>query len=181
MYQFALTFVVLLFSFILMFAEIAQAKSIQMRPGLWEIRTSSDLLWLVPHISADQMQNMQDLAKEYGLEMPEIENGAAISRTCITQEMAAQEELPELYQEELGCVSESTIRDGNAYKMNFTCNSSQLKGKGTAQGVITSPQTFTGSSQFKGKANGADVDEKAEVSGKWVGSSCGNTRVNSQN
>ena len=181
MYQLALTFVVLLSSFILMFAQIAQAKPIQMRPGLWEIRTSSDLLRLVPHVPAEQMQNMQDLAKEYGLEMPEIENGAAISRTCITQEMAAQEVLPELYQEELGCVSESTVRDGNAYRMNFTCNSSKLKGKGTAQGVITSSQTFTGSSQFKGVANGADVDEKAEITGKWVGASCGNASVNSQN
>ncbi len=181
MYQLALTFVVLLSSFTLMFAQIAQAKPIQMRPGLWEIRTSSDLLRLVPHIPAEQMQNMQDLAKEYGLEMPEIENGAAISRTCITQEMVAQEVLPELYQEELGCVSESTIRDGNAYKMNFSCNSPQLKGKGTAQGVITSPQTFSGNSQFKGKANGTDVDESAEIAGKWVGASCGNSSANRKN
>lgn len=178
MYQLVLTFVVLLSSFMVMFAEIAQAKTIQMRPGLWEIRTSSDLLRLVPHIPANQMQYMQDLAKEYGFEMPEIENGAAISRTCITQEMAAQEVLPELYQEELGCVSENTVRDGNAYKINFTCNSPQLKGKGTAQGVITSAQTFAGSSRFRGIANGADVDEMAEITGKWVGASCGNAAIN---
>jgi uncharacterized protein DUF3617 len=180
MYKTALTFVMLSSPFVLP-PLIAQAETTQIRPGLWEIRTSSDLLRLVPHLPADQMQNMQDLAKEYGLEMPEIENGAAISRTCITQDMAAQQELPELYQEELGCVSESTIRDGNAYKMNFTCNSTKLKGNGSAQGVITSPQSFSGNSHFKGKANGTEVDEKAEITGKWVGASCGNTGPNSEN
>ncbi len=181
MYQSILTFVVLLSSVFLLPVQIAQAKTIQMRPGLWEIRTSSDLLRLVPHIPEDQMQNMQDLAKEYGLEMPEIENGAAISRTCITQEMANQQALPQMYQEELGCVSESATREGNAYKMNFTCNSVKLKGNGSAQGVITSPQTFSGSTQFTGQAQGAAVDEKAEIAGKWLGASCGNIRPNSQN
>jgi hypothetical protein len=68
----------------------AQAADNNMRPGLWQITTSSDLLRLVPHIPPDQLQGIKDLASEYGLEMPQIENGAAISQTCITQEMADQ-------------------------------------------------------------------------------------------
>ena len=152
------------------------AKPYNMRAGLWELRTSSDLLRLVPHIPADQMKNMEALAKEYGLEMPEIENGAAVTRTCITQEMAAQNTLPKFHQEALGCTSNKATRDGNRYKVNFTCDSAELKGDGSADGLITSPQSFSGSTQFKGQAQGASINEKADIAGKWVGASCGNVK-----
>jgi hypothetical protein len=175
MHKLSLPFI-LFTSITVLTAHSAQAKPINMRPGLWEVTTSSDLLRLVPHISPDQMQNMKDLAKEYGLEMPNIENGAAISRTCITQEMVEQHQLPKLYQEELGCASNEAIRDENAYQINFTCDGKTIKGKGTVQGVITSPQTFTGNSSFTGQAQGAPVNEKAEIQGKWIGASCGNVK-----
>lgn len=152
------------------------AKEINMRAGLWEMTTTSDLLNLVPHVSPDQMGQMEKLAKEYGLEMPQIENGAAISRTCITQEMAAQKTLPKFYNEDFGCVSKDAVREGNIYKVKFTCNSPELKGNGTAEGLITGPQSFTGSTQFTGQAQGINVSEKADISGKWVGASCGNVK-----
>jgi hypothetical protein len=157
-------------------SSTVNAKEINMRPGLWELRTTSDLLNLVPHIPSEQLEDMQVLAKEYGLEMPQIENGAAISRTCITQEMAAQKTLPEFYQENLGCVSKNAVRDGNHYKVDYTCDSAQLKGTGSVEGIITSPQNFSGHTQFTGKAQGATVNEKAEMTGKWVGASCGSVK-----
>ena len=175
MHQFNIPFI--LSTVVLVFTtNISNAKTINMRPGLWEITTTSDLLRLVPHIPSDQMKNMEDLAKEYGLEMPNIQNGAAISRTCITQEMAEKHQFPQLQQEELGCASDETIRDENTYKVNFQCNSAQLKGKGIAQGVVTSPQTFSGTSQFTGQAQGTSVNEKADIKGQWVGASCGNVK-----
>lgn len=61
------------------------------RPGLWEVTTKSDLLQLIPHVPAEQMQQITRLAKQYGLEMPQISNGAANSTMCITPEMAKQE------------------------------------------------------------------------------------------
>lgn len=154
----------------------AHAKAFNMRAGLWETRTTSDLLKLVPLIPTDQLKSMEVLAKEYGLEMPQIENGAAISRTCITQAMAAQKTLPRFYQEELGCTSKKATRDGNRYKINFTCNSAELKGRGTAEGQITGTQSFAGETQFTGTAQGISVNEEAIITGKWIGSSCGNVK-----
>jgi Protein of unknown function (DUF3617) len=150
----------------------ANAKEFNMRPGLWEMRTTSDLIKLAPYIPADQLENMQALAKEYGLEMPQIENGAAISTTCVTQQMAAQKTLPQFYQKELGCFSDTAIRNGNHYRVNFSCDSAELKGTGSAEGLITSPQSLSGQTQFSGKAQGATVNEKAEITGKWISSSC---------
>ena len=68
----------------------ANSAEFNIRPGLWEMTTKSDLLALVPRIPADQMQTLTNLAKQYGLDMPKISNGAATSEVCITQEMAKQ-------------------------------------------------------------------------------------------
>ena len=156
-----------------MLASTANAAEINMRPGLWLITTSSDLLLLVPHIPADQMQSIKDLAKDYGLEVPPIENGAAISKACITQEMAKQKSLPIFNQNELGCVTKNSTRSGNNYKMDFVCDSADLKGNGTATGTITSAEAFTGQTNFTGEAQGNPVNEKADINGKWMNASCG--------
>ena len=154
-------------------APTANAAETNMRPGLWQITTSSDLLKLAPHIPADQMQSIKDLASQYGLEMPQIENGAAISQTCITQEMANQKALPNFYNAQLGCSSKNATRSGNNYKTDFVCASADLKGSGTAAGTITSPEAFTGQTNFTGEAQGNPVNEKADINGKWINASCG--------
>ena len=154
-------------------APSANAAEINMRPGLWQITTTSDLLLLAPHLPPEQMQSIKDLAKDYGLEMPQIENGAAISQTCITQEMAAQKTLPNFYNTQLGCTSKNASRSGNNYKIDFVCTSPDLKGNGTAEGAITNPEAFTGQTNFSGEAQGNPVNERADINGKWINASCG--------
>ena len=165
-----------LHSFILiipLLAATSYAADNNMRLGLWQITTTSDLLLLVPHLPPDQMQSIKDLAKDYGLEMPQIENGAAISQTCVTQEMANQKTLPNFYNAELGCTSQNATRSGNDYKVDFVCDSADLKGSGTAAGTITSPEAFTGQTNFTGTAQGNPVNERADINGKWINASCG--------
>lgn len=156
-----------------LFISTTNAAEFNMRSGLWEITTSSDLLLLAPAISPDQMQNIRELAKENGFDMPQIENGAAISQACITQEMAKQKTLPNFYQDQIGCASKSTSRTGNNYKVDFTCDGAELKGNGTAEGHLTSPEQFLGQTRFNGLAQGNPVNEKADIAGKWLSASCG--------
>lgn len=47
-----------------LFITTANSADFNMRPGLWELTTTSDLLLLVQHIPVEQMQNIKDLAKE---------------------------------------------------------------------------------------------------------------------
>lgn len=156
-----------------LFATIANGAEINMRAGLWEITTTSDLLKLAPYISQDQMQSIKDLAKDYGLDVPQIENGAAISQVCITQEMVNQKILPNFYQAQLGCTSKNATRSGNIYKVDFVCTSPSLKGNGTATGTITASEAFIGQTNFNGEAQGNPVNEKADINGKWINISCG--------
>ena len=164
----------LCFSLILLTATtLCNGAEINMRPGLWQVTTSSDLLLLVPHIPAEQMQSITNLAKEYGLELPQMEMGAAVSQACVTQEMSAQKTLPVLAQNALGCVSKNASRTGNNYKAEFICDSPELKGSIFAEATITGAESFTGKTQFIGTAQGNALNEKADIFGKWINADCG--------
>lgn len=154
----------------------ANSADINMRPGLWEITTTSDLLWFAPQISPDQMKNLKDLAEQYGVDMPQIQMGEATSKACITQEMADQKNLPIFYQNQLGCNTKNGTRIGNKYRLDFICSSPQLKGNGTAEGTFTSPENFLGRTEFDGFAQGNPVNEHADISGRWINSSCGTVK-----
>ncbi|MDP1765410.1 MAG: DUF3617 domain-containing protein [Methylotenera sp.] len=163
-------------SITLLFLPVANSAETNMRPGLWEITTTSDLLWLVPKIPQDQMDSLKDFAKEYGFDIPKIQNGAATSSTCITQEMANQKTPPDFYQNQMGCTAKNVIHSDNKYRLDFVCTNTQLKGSGSAEGTFLSAESFKGKTQFKGFAQGNSVNEKADISGQWINASCGNVK-----
>lgn len=147
-----------------------------MRPGLWEVKTRSDLLNLVPHIPAEQMQRLMGLAKQYGLDMPQVQDGAATSRTCITQAMADQRKFPDFYQKQAGCSTSNMRHTADSYRLDFSCASAQVNGRGTAQGTFTGRETFSGRTTFAGTVQGATIDEHADITGRWIGASCSAAR-----
>lgn len=152
-------------------ASTAHSAENNMRPGLWEMTTTSDLLQLVPQIPPEQMQNLMNLARQHGFELPQIQNGAARSRTCVTQEMAEQKNPPG-YQNQAGCTAKNAIHSGNKYRLDFVCASARLQGNGTAQGTFTSPESFSGRTEFDGVVQGNPVNEHADISGRWISASC---------
>lgn len=165
------------FLFIISIATVvAKETNKNMRAGLWEITTSSDLLLLAQHIPKEQLKGFEEIAKEYGVEMPQLDNGTAISQACITQKMATQQSLPNFHQESLNCTTNKSVRKGNQYHVNFSCNSVMLNGDGNAKGIITSAEHFSGTSHFKGVVQGAPVNEKANIQGKWVSANCGKVK-----
>lgn len=142
------------------------------RSGLWEVTTRSDLLGLVQHVPPENMQQLQNLAKQYGLNIPKIENGAAISHVCITPEMAQQEIPTYFYENRSGCTVHNATRIGNSYKMDLHCKNAQFQGNGTAQGTFTTSESFVGSSEFDSTVNGAPLYASAEIKARWIGGQC---------
>lgn len=147
-----------------------------MRPGLWEITTTSPLLKLAQQIPPDQMSGLLALAKQHGIEVPQMNNGAAVARVCVTPDMARQDILPDLNQTQAGCSSRNARRDGNNFSLDIACKSSRISGSGSAQGTLTTPETFTGNSQFRGTVQGMPVDQQAQTSGQWRSASCGSLK-----
>ena len=151
----------------------ALAADIAPRPGLWEISATNDLLALAPQIPSDQMEKLRGLARQHGFDMPKIENGAASSRICITPEMAAQNTMPDLYQQQSGCTTRNAVRNGARYSMDISCSGGQVRGSGRSEGMLESPERFSGTTTFNGTVQGNPVNERAQTSGRWVAPSCG--------
>jgi hypothetical protein len=158
-------------------AATAMAAEHNIRPGLWEVTTTSGLLKLVPHIPPNQMEQLRDLARQNGIDMPEIRNGAATSKVCITKEMADRKIPPNLYEHESGCAAKNVTHAGNSYKMDLVCDGARLKGNGKAEGSFTSPESFTGRTEFTGDVQGNPVNERADTTGRWIGASCGSVKA----
>ncbi|MBA2659893.1 MAG: DUF3617 domain-containing protein [Nitrosospira sp.] len=153
--------------------SVAGAAENNIRPGLWEVTTTSMLLALVPQIQPDQMQKLVTLAKQYGLEMPQIDNGVATSKVCITQQMADQKIPSYFHQNQSGCSVKNAVRTENSYKMDLVCTDPQFKGNGRAEGTFTSPESFTGWTTFNGALQNTPVNEHADTNGRWISANCG--------
>lgn len=146
------------------------------RPGLWEITTTSNLFALVPHIPPEQMQKMASLAKQYGLEMPQIQNGVATSKVCITQQMAEQEIPSYFHENQSGCTVKNATKAGNSYRMDLVCARPRLQGNGRAEGIFTSAESFSGRTEFDSVVQGNPVYASADSSGRWINTSCGTVK-----
>ena len=150
----------------------ATAGEHSVRPGLWEVTTTSDLLALVPHIPSGQMRQINDLARQYGLVMPEIKDKAAISRVCITPAMAAQEIPTYFYDSQSGCSVKNASRSGNRFQLELVCDNAQFQGNGAAEGVFTSSEEFSGHTEFDSMVLGTPVYATAQTQARWIGEVC---------
>ncbi|MDB5794039.1 MAG: hypothetical protein JWR25_418 [Noviherbaspirillum sp.] len=147
-----------------------------MRPGLWEVTTASDLLRLVPQIQPEQMRQLESLSKRYGLELPRLQDGAAVSQVCITPEMAASKTPPNFYNGELGCAATNVTRSGDTYRTDLVCNGAQVRGTGKAEGRFTSAERFEGRAEFTGAVQGTPVSDRSDITGRWIGQGCGTVK-----
>jgi len=161
----------------LSWASTANSAETAIRPGLWEVTTTSNLLSLASQLPPDQLNNLNDLAREFGLEIPEIQNGAAKSNACITPEMANQKTLPDAFQNQAGCTIKNATQNKNNYRVEFVCKNAQLSGNGVAEGTFKTAESFSGTTIFNGSVQGNAVSDQANINGKWVGASCGTIKT----
>lgn len=155
----------------LSFAEITA------RPGLWEVTTTSVLLGLVPEIPQDQLQRLSKLARQYGVIMPQIQDGAATSKICVTQQMAEQQ-IPDYFvQRQSGCSIKKTIQTENGFKLDLVCAGPEIKGSGKAEGTFMDSENFSGQTTFNGIVRGTSVNDRADTRGRWIGENCKATPV----
>ena len=161
----------LLFILLLIMSATSWATN-NIRPGLWEITTTSDLLAMVPNIPSQQMQQITSLVEQYGLQMPQIQNGAATSKVCITQQMADQDVPTYFYESQSGCSVNNVTKTGNHYKVNLVCTNTHFQGNGIAEGSFINPEHFTGQTEFDSVVQGMPVFATAETSGRWIEENC---------
>jgi hypothetical protein len=143
----------------------------QMKPGLWEMSMKSDAFKAMPKMSAQQMEQMRKM----GVNMPQVQDGAMVTKVCITKEMAEREQ-PPMEHNGLGCQPKNFQRSGNAYSGDIVCDGATMKGTGKVKGVFAGDAGFTSTYDFKGTAHGQPVSQHSETSGKWLAADCGSVK-----
>lgn len=169
MYKSAASFIIIA-SMLSLSAPAFSAGS--MKPGLWEVTVQSDMMKNMPKMSPAQIEQMRKM----GVDMAQLPTGAIVNKMCITKEMAARDELPQMKQAQTGCEFMNQKRSSTGITMDMICDGSAMKGKGTLKTVFAGDQGFNFSSEFKGTVNGVPVSERTESSGKWLGPDCGSVQ-----
>lgn len=153
-----------------LFATAAHAAGT--KAGLWEMAMKSDEIRDMPQMPPAQIEQMRKM----GIEMPTMRDGALVQRVCITPEMAARNQTPDVGREPGDCKVKNQTRSGNSYSTVIVCDGPNLKGDGTVKGTFTADNRFTSVYDFKGTARGRPVTQHHETSGKWLSADCGNVR-----
>ncbi|HJV86182.1 MAG TPA: DUF3617 domain-containing protein [Noviherbaspirillum sp.] len=141
----------------------------QMKPGLWEMTMKSDAMKNMPKIPPEQMEQMRKM----GVNVPQFQDGAMVTKVCITKQMAEADQPPGIDEKETGCQTKNYQRSGNTYSVDIVCNGDQMKGEGKAKGSFAGSESFTSTYDFKGTMHGQPVNQHQETSGKWLAADCG--------
>jgi hypothetical protein len=155
----------------LLFAATAQAAG-NMKPGLWEITTQSDAMQNMPKIPPAQIERMRKM----GVDVPQFQNGAIVSKVCISKETAERSQWPQPDQGGKDCKTGAAQQQGSSYTADIVCDGPDMKGKGTLKASFASNESFSSSTDFKGTAGGRPIQDHSVTSGKWLGADCGSVR-----
>lgn len=143
----------------------------KIKAGLWEMSMKTDAMPSMPKLSPGQLEQMRKM----GIQAPQMQGGAMVSKVCITKEMAEREQAPGA-EKESGCQSKNYQRSGASYSADIFCDGPSLKGEGKVKGVFSGQESFSSTYEFKGTAQGQAVKQRHDSSGKWISADCGDVK-----
>jgi hypothetical protein len=144
----------------------------QLKPGLWEMTVKSDATQKMPNIPPAQLEQMRKM----GIDIPQMKDGAMLTRICISPKMAERDEPPVTAPNQTGCQPKNYQRSGNAYSVDVVCDGPMMKGKGKAKGTFSGGESFSATYDFQGSMHGQPVSQHQESNGKWLGADCGGVK-----
>jgi hypothetical protein len=156
----------------LLSVSITATAAGQLKPGLWEMTVKSDAVKSMPNIPPAQLEQMRKM----GIDVPQMKDGAMLTKVCISKKMAERDEPPVTAQNQAGCQPKNYQRSGNGYSVDVVCDGPMMKGEGKARGTFAGGEKFTSTYDFNGSMHGQPVSQHQESSGKWLGADCGSVK-----
>lgn len=159
------------------------AQAADVRPGLWEFRSTRMNLAGLPDLSS-QMAQMQQHLKNLPpdtrrmLEQQMAARGVSLGndgavRSCITAEQARQDNIYS-GKTEGNCTLVNVVKGQGTVRGALNCT--QPKGSGEFEARIDSPERFTTRVNMRSERG----DMQMETEARWVGDDCGATRASSR-
>ena len=156
------------------------AAAQQLKPGLWEISSSTSNPQLNQAMAQMQQQlatmppaqrkQMEEMMAKQGVRTGGGASGGMAVRTCLTQEAAERSDMP--LQD--GCQVTSQQRSGNTMTMAFSCANPPSSGEGRV--TFASPVAYSSSMTVRTTVAGRTETMTVEGAGKWLQADCGNVR-----
>lgn len=164
---------------VLVFASLPlAAHAVQnIRPGLWEFRSTHLSLGGLPDMSSQMAQLQQQLKNlppdtRRMIEQQMAQRGVSLgqdgtARSCITPEQARQDNIFS-GKVEGNCTLTDVVKAGNTVTGRLRCTGPDATGQFRAQ--IDSPERFTTRVTMRSTRGDLDV----ETAGRWLAANCGN-------
>lgn len=147
------------------------------RPGLWEFRSTHLSMGGLPDMSAQMAQLQQQLKNlpadtRRMIEQQMTQRGVSLGqdgtvRSCITPEQARQDTIFS-GKVEGNCTLTDVVKTGNTVTGKLSCTGPDATGKFQAR--IDSPEHFTTRVTMQSSRGDLDV----ETAGRWLAAQCGN-------
>ncbi|HEV3140465.1 MAG TPA: DUF3617 domain-containing protein, partial [Vicinamibacterales bacterium] len=159
-------------------AIAAQAPMMDVKLGLWEITTKTNMGGASP--PAMPKMSDEDLAKIPPAQRAQIEammKGAAGApmtlKSCLTKEKY-EKGLAMQQRPNQNCTQ--TITNNTRTSMDASVVCTQPASTSTVHMEATSPTSYTGVVKSKSTQRGREMDITIEMSGKWLGADCGDVK-----
>ena len=174
--------------FALLIGSIAALPALaqNMKPGLWEIDTTTSAMadprlrqmlemqkQQMANMPPEQRKMMEDMMASHGAGGLTISpDGGMHVKACVTPEMVARNQLP--MQQRGNCVHKRAPLVGNSMTMSFSCTNPAVSGEGSA--TFSGDTAFSMTLQTVATLNGRKHASSMSSSGKWLASGCGNIK-----
>lgn len=167
-------------------ALIALPSSAQtIKPGLWEItnkiqsdnsefsKMMAEMQKQLAAMPPEQRKAMEEMMqKNAGVGMPVMRDGGMIMKTCITREMAAQNQMP--IQQQGNCTHQRSSVSGGSMKMSFSCTDPASSGSGEIK--FLGDSAYTMKMKMTSAMTGKQDTMTMDASGKWLSADCGSVK-----
>jgi hypothetical protein len=168
-------------------AAIAAADNFKIKPGLWETTTSSQSQGapvIPPEQKAERDKMMANMSPEMRARVEAAQKKAQINlpplvqRSCVTKE-----DLTQSMPFEGGKCTKTVLKStSTAQEIRVDCTGDRYNSTGTIRVTASNSENWSGTLEttLTPVGGGSPITVKTNMSGKWLGSDCGDVKPHSQ-
>ncbi len=165
----------------LAWVSMAQAQSLKLRPGLWEMQSTmksqsgqmeqamAEMQKALADMPPAQRKQMEQMMAQRGVGMTAA--GGQSIRMCLTPEQVNRDEIPQ----QEGCTHSMQRQGANTIQTRFSCKGRQGEPASAGEGTVTidSPTSYHVHSVVRMVQEGKPEQITMDQQGRWVGEDCG--------
>jgi Protein of unknown function (DUF3617) len=152
-------------------------QPLNVRVGLWETTTTTSMNGALPipdellsKLTPEQRARMEERMKASSGE----KNRSNTFKNCMTKEKI--EKGADFGKDDTKCTRTIITSTSSKAEVHMACDMSGMKGEGTVQVDVLSPESIKGSVHMTVNGGGHTMNSNSTFTSKWIGQACGDIR-----